>query len=302
MTLHPSFSGTNSKDRDIFTFNNLQDLNYFNSFIINFIREDVGDGDHTSIACIPAKAKGKARLIVKEDGIIAGIQLAKLIAKKVDPKLRIKQFIKDGSKVKHGNVAFTIEGSARSILKAERLILNCMQRMSGIATKTHTLVQLCKGTKAKVIDTRKTTPGMRFIEKWAVKMGGGSNHRFGLYDMILIKDNHIDYAGGIQQAIAAANSYQNKKSLKIEIEARSIDEVKQILSAGKVQRIMLDNFSIPNLKKALSLIDGKFETEASGGITEKNIRKYARCGVDYISIGALTHSVKSLDLSLKAFK
>lgn len=276
-------------------------ITYLNSFIDNALREDVGDGDHTSLACIPATAKGKAKLLVKEKGIIAGVELAALIAKKVDHKLRITKLINDGSKVKPGDIAFTIAGSARSILKAERLILNFMQRMSGIATKTNALVQLCKGTKAKVIDTRKTTPGMRFIEKWAVRIGGGSNHRFGLYDMIMIKDNHIDYAGSIRKAIEAANNYQKKKKLKIEIEARNINELKQILAVGKVDRIMLDNFSIPDLKKALQLIKGKFETEASGGITEKNIRNYAKCGVDFISIGALTHSVKSLDLSLKSF-
>jgi nicotinate-nucleotide pyrophosphorylase (carboxylating) len=275
---------------------------YLNSFIDNALREDIGDGDHTSLACIPAKAMGKAKLLVKEEGIIAGIELASLILNKVDPQLRFKQLIKDGEKVKPGHIAFTVEGSSQSILKAERLVLNCMQRMSGIATKTNKLVQLCNGTKAQVIDTRKTTPGIRFIEKWAVTIGGGSNHRFGLYDMILIKDNHIDYAGGIREAIDAANAYQKKKKLKIEIEARSIVELKQILAAGKIQRIMLDNFPINELKKAVKMIEGKYETEASGGITEKNIRTYASTGVDYISIGALTHSVKSLDLSLKAYK
>ncbi|MBI2269201.1 MAG: carboxylating nicotinate-nucleotide diphosphorylase [Bacteroidetes bacterium] len=299
--LLPLTSLRTNKERNIFTFNNPKNLKYINDFIANSLREDVGDGDHTSIACIPAKVKGKARLLVKENGVIAGIELAKFIVKKVDRNLRIRQLIKDGSTVKPGDVAFTIEGSARSILKAERLILNCMQRMSGIATKTNKLVQLCKGTKAKVIDTRKTTPGLRFLEKWAVKIGGGSNHRFGLYDMILIKDNHIDFAGGIEKAIEAANKYQKKKKLKIEIEARNMTEVKQILTAGKVQRIMLDNFPISDLKRAVKLINRKYETEASGGITEKNIRNYALCGVDYISIGALTHSVKSLDLSLKSY-
>lgn len=301
-TLTPSFVGINFRERDIFTFKSLSNHKYIDALITNALREDVGDGDHTSIACIPEKAKGKARLLVKENGIIAGIELAEFIAQKVDKNLRIRKLIKDGASVKPGDVAFTIEGSARSILKAERLILNCMQRMSGIATKTNKLVQLCKGTSAKVIDTRKTTPGLRMLEKWAVKIGGGSNHRFGLYDMILIKDNHIDFAGSIEKAIEAANKYQKKKKLKIEIEARNINEVRQILAIGKVQRIMLDNFSISDLKAAVKLINRKYETEASGGITEKNIRNYALCGIDYISIGALTHSVKSLDLSLKSYK
>lgn len=290
------------EESDILTFKSRPNLKYINALIANSLREDIGDGDHTSIACIPAKAKGKARLLVKESGIIAGIELAKFIIQKVDRTLRITQLIKDGSSVKPGDVAFTIAGSAQSILKAERLILNCMQRMSGIATKTNKLIQLCKGTNSKVIDTRKTTPGLRMLEKWAVKIGGGSNHRFGLYDMILIKDNHIDFAGSIEKAIEAANKYQKKKKLKIEIEARNMNELKQILAVGKVQRIMLDNFSLPDLKKAIKLINGEYETEASGGITEKNIRNYALCGVDYISIGALTHSVKSLDLSLKSIK
>jgi len=271
-------------------------------FIADSLKEDVGDGDHTSLACVPTSAKGKAKLLVKQDGIIAGVELAKTIVKKVDASLHITQFKKDGDKIKKGDIVFTVEGKAQSILKAERLVLNCMQRMSGIATYTSHLAQLCKGTKAKAIDTRKTTPGLRALEKWAVKIGGGDNHRFGLYDMILIKDNHVDYSGGIKNAIIAANDYLKKKNkkLKIEIEARNLEEVKQILSVGKVDRILLDNFSIPDLKKAIKLISEKYETEASGGITEENIRSYAQCGVDYISIGALTHSVKSLDLSLKA--
>jgi nicotinate-nucleotide pyrophosphorylase (carboxylating) len=275
-------------------------------FIKNAIREDIGNGDHTSMACIPANASGSAKLLVKESGVIAGLDLARQIAKTIDLKLQLKPLIKEGSRVHPGDIVFTLHGPVRSILKAERLILNCMQRMSGIASKTDNLVHLCKGTKARVIDTRKTTPGMRFLEKGAVLTGGGSNHRFGLYDMILIKDNHIDYAGSISKAIESANQYKKKHprlaGLKIEIEARNIDEVKQILSTGKINRIMLDNFPIAKLKKAVQLIAGKYETEASGGITEKNIRKYALCGVDFISVGALTHSVKSLDLSLKAFK
>ena len=271
-------------------------------FINAALAEDNGDGDHTSLACIPSAAKGKAKLLVKENGILAGVELALQIFKTVDPKLKTNVFLKDGSPIKVGDIVLTVEGSSQSILLAERLVLNCMQRMSGIATKTNYLVQLCKGTKTKVIDTRKTTPTVRGLEKWAVVLGGGANHRIGLYDMILIKDNHIDYAGGIRQAIEAANSYlkAKKKKLKIEVEARNLDEVKQILAIGKVNRIMLDNFSYADIRKAVALIDGKYETEASGGITEKNIANYARCGVDFISVGALTHHIKSLDLSLKA--
>lgn len=279
-------------------------LYHFNiqQFISDALKEDMGDGDHTSLACIPASAKGKAQLLVKENGVLAGVQLAVEIFKKVDKSLKVKVFIKDGSQIKIGDVVLIVEGKAQSILLAERLVLNCMQRMSGIATKTNYLVQLCKGTKAKVIDTRKTTPNIRGLEKWAVVIGGGANHRIGLYDMILIKDNHVDYAGGIKEAIEAANKYlkSNKKKLKVEIEARSIAEVKEILTVGNVHRIMLDNFSTDNIKKAVKLINGKYETEASGGITEQTINSYAKCGVDFISVGALTHSIKSLDLSLKA--
>lgn len=279
-------------------------LYHFNiqQFISAALAEDTGDGDHTSLACIPSSAKGKAQLIAKSDGIIAGVDLALEIFKIVDKSLKIKIFIHDGSTIKNGDIVLTVEGKSQSILLAERLVLNCMQRMSGIATKTDKLVQLCKGTKTKVIDTRKTTPNLRGLEKWAVVIGGGANHRIGLYDMILIKDNHIDYAGGIKEAIEAANKYlkEKKKKLKIEIEARDLDEVKQILSVGNVHRIMFDNFSIPAIKKAMKLINGKYETEASGGITAKNISSYAKCGVDFISVGALTHTVESLDLSLKA--
>lgn len=271
-------------------------------FIAQALAEDVGDGDHTSLSCIPASAKGKAHLLVKEDGIVAGVELALAIFKQVDKSLKVKVFIKDGSPVKKGDVVLIVEGKSQSILVAERLVLNCMQRMSGIATATNKLVQLCKGSKTRVIDTRKTTPTIRGLEKWAVVLGGGANHRIGLYDMILIKDNHVDYAGGISQAIQTANNYlkTKKKKLKIEIETRNLDEVRQVLETGKVNRIMLDNFSIPDLKKAVKLIGGRYETEASGGITEKTIASYAACGVDYISVGALTHSIKSLDLSLKA--
>jgi len=279
-------------------------LYHFNvkQFILSALAEDMGDGDHTSLSCIPASAKGKAHLLVKENGIIAGVQLAVQIFKQVDKNLKVTLFIEDGASIKKGDIILTVEGKAQSILLAERLVLNCMQRMSGIATYTNKLVQLCKGTPAKVIDTRKTTPNIRGLEKWAVVIGGGANHRIGLYDMILIKDNHIDYAGGIKQAIEAANSYlkQKNKKLKIEVEARNLNEVKQILAIGKVNRIMLDNFSIVDLKKAIALINHRYETEASGGITEKNIKNYAKCGVDFISVGALTHNIKSLDLSLKA--
>lgn len=271
-------------------------------FIKQALSEDMGDGDHTSLACIPYSAKGKAHLLVKENGVLAGVELVLKIFEQVDKSLKVKVFITDGKHIKIGDIVLTVEGKAQSILLAERLVLNCMQRMSGIATHTNKLVQLCKGTTTKVIDTRKTTPNIRGLEKWSVLLGGGANHRIGLYDMILIKDNHIDYAGGIKQAIEAANSYlkaKNKK-LKIEIEARNLNEVKQILAIGKVHRIMLDNFSISDIKKAVKLIDGKYQTEASGGITEKSIHSYAKCGVDFISVGALTHSIKSLDLSLKA--
>jgi nicotinate-nucleotide pyrophosphorylase (carboxylating) len=281
-----------------------EQLYHFNihQFIKTALAEDMGDGDHTSLACIPASARGKAQLLVKQKGIVAGVELAVLIFKEVDKSLKVKVSIKDGQKIKKGEVILTVEGSSRSILLAERLVLNCMQRMSGIATYTHELVKLCKGTPCKVIDTRKTTPTIRGLEKWAVVIGGGANHRIGLYDMILIKDNHIDYAGGIKQAIESANAYLKKKNkkLKIEIEARSLEEVKQVLAIGKVNRILLDNFTTKDLEKAVKLINKKYETEASGGITEKNIRSFAKCGVDFISVGALTHSIKSLDLSLKA--
>jgi nicotinate-nucleotide pyrophosphorylase (carboxylating) len=273
-------------------------------FISQALAEDIGDGDHTSLACIPSTAKGKAELLVKENGILAGVDLALQIFKAVDAALKVKVLLKDGSPIKTGDIVLTVEGRSQSILMAERLVLNCMQRMSGIATKTNMLVRLCTGTKTKVIDTRKTTPNVRGLEKWAVVIGGGANHRIGLYDMILIKDNHIDYAGGIRQAIEAANDYlkAKKKKLKIEIEARNMKEVKEILSVGKIHRIMLDNFNYTDIRKAVQLINGKYETEASGGITEKTIAQYARCGVDYISVGALTHNIKSLDLSLKAIR
>ncbi|RZJ80992.1 MAG: carboxylating nicotinate-nucleotide diphosphorylase [Flavobacterium sp.] len=272
-------------------------------FIKNAIAEDVGDGDHTSLSTIPVGTQGKAKLIVKEDGILAGVELALEIFNQIDPDLKTTVFIKDGAVVKYGDIAFTVEGSTHSILLAERLVLNCMQRMSGIATKTNRIVAKLAPYKTKVLDTRKTTPGLRYLEKWAVVIGGGVNHRIGLYDMILIKDNHVDYAGGIANAINAANHYlkETGKQLEIEIEVRNLTELDEVLATGNVNRIMLDNFDLPKLKQAVDVINNRFTTEASGGIIEENVADYAACGVDFISMGALTHSVKSLDLSLKAF-
>jgi len=277
-------------------------MNFIDELIDIAIKEDIGDGDHTSLSCIPISAKGKAQLLVKEEGIIAGIELGKKIFQKIDSTLVFNQFLNDGDNVKIGNIAFTIEGSSQKILQAERLVLNFMQRMSGIATTTNYYVSLIEGTNAKVLDTRKTTPGLRAIEKWAVKIGGGINHRIGLYDMIMIKDNHIDYAGGIAEAITSTQKYlkANNKDLKIEVEARNLKEVNEILEIGGIHRIMLDNFSYEDMRTAVKKIARKYETEASGGITDKTIRNYAECGVDYISVGALTHQIKSLDLSLKA--
>jgi nicotinate-nucleotide pyrophosphorylase (carboxylating) len=278
------------------------DKSIIDQFIISSLNEDVGDGDHTSLATISAGAKVKAKLLVKDEGILAGVELAEEIFNVVDPGLKINVFIKDGAKVKPKDIAFEVEGDAQSILKAERLVLNCMQRMSGIATKTCQIVDLLKETHTKVLDTRKTTPGLRYIEKWAVRIGGGVNHRFGLYDMILIKDNHVDYSGGIRQAIEKALDYTKKlnKKLAIEIEVRNLEELEQVLQVGGVDRILIDNFNFRDLREAVNLVNGRYITEASGGITIDNIRDYAACGVDYISVGALTHSVKSLDLSLKA--
>jgi nicotinate-nucleotide pyrophosphorylase (carboxylating) len=276
------------------------DKQYIDQFIT--LNEDVGDGDHTSLATIPAETTGKAKLLVKDSGILAGVELAAEIFKIVDDQLKLSVYLQDGAKIKYGDIAFEVEGSAQSILKAERLVLNCMQHMSGIATRTREIVDVLKGTNTKVLDTRKTTPGMRYLEKWAVRIGGGVNHRFGLYDMILIKDNHVDYAGGISEAIEGAKNYlaANHKKLAIEIEVRNIEEVDEVLQNGGVDRILLDNFNFSDLRDAVDMIEGKFITEASGGITIDNVREYAECGVDYVSIGALTHSVKSLDLSLKA--
>ncbi|MCK4639610.1 MAG: carboxylating nicotinate-nucleotide diphosphorylase [Bacteroidales bacterium] len=268
------------------------------------LEEDLGDGDFTSLATIPENATGKAQLLIKEDGILAGVNIAKKIFQKVDKNIKFRILLKDGTKVKKGDIVFTVEGKSISILSAERLALNFMQRLSGIATATNKIVSQLKGLKTKVLDTRKTTPNLRLLEKEAVKTGGGENHRMGLYDMIMIKDNHIDFAGGIKQAINAAKNYlkKNNKKLKIEIEVRNFDELNQVIECGGVDRIMLDNFSPEDLKKAIKIINGKYETEASGGITINNIRKYAESGVDFISVGALTHHIKSLDMSLKAIK
>ena len=267
------------------------------------IREDIGDGDHSSLGSIPAEAVGRARLLVKDDGILAGVELAKLVLKEIDHSMRFDALLKDGDEIHKGQIAFTIEGKVQSILQAERLMLNFMQRMSGIASYTKRLVDIISGTSAKLLDTRKTTPGLRAIEKWAVHIGGGSNHRFGLYDMVMLKDNHVDYAGGIQAAVERTIDYlkQNNKELKIEVETRTIKEVEEALATGQVDRIMFDNFSPELMLQAVQLVNGQCETEASGGITEATIRSYAETGVDYISVGALTHSVKSLDLSLKEY-
>jgi nicotinate-nucleotide pyrophosphorylase (carboxylating) len=270
--------------------------------IANAIREDVGAGDYSSLACIPASAEGKAKLLVKEDGIIAGVAFAKMIFHYVDANLQLEILIEDGANVKKGDVVFYVSGSSQSILKAERVVLNSMQRMSAIATKTNEYVQLLKGTKTKILDTRKTTPGFRAPEKWAVKIGGGENHRFALYDMIMLKDNHIDFAGGITLAIAKTKDYlkANNLDLKIIVEARDLDEIKEILKSDGVHRILIDNFNYDDTRKAVALIGDKCQTESSGNIDETTIRNYADCGVDYISSGALTHSVANMDLSLKA--
>ena len=280
------------------------DKQLIHHFIANALAEDVGDGDHTSLATIPEGTTGKAKLLVKDNGILAGVELAVEIFKQVDSNLKVNIFLNDGAEVKPKDIALEVEGDAQSILKAERLVLNCMQRMSGIATKTKEIVDMLKGTNTKVLDTRKTTPGMRYLEKWAVRIGGGVNHRFGLYDMILIKDNHVDYSGGIRQAIENTHSYLEKlnKKLAIEIEVRNLEELEQVLQTGGINRILLDNFNPDDLCQAVNIIEGRYITEASGGITVDNIRQYAECGVDYISVGALTHFVKSLDLSLKAIK
>ncbi len=270
--------------------------------ISNAIREDVGDGDHSSLACIPEDATGKAKLLVKDEGLIAGVEFARRVFDYVDPGLTMEVKIPEGSHVKYGDIVYYVSGSSQSILKAERLVLNAMQRMSAIATKTKTYVDLLEGTGTKILDTRKTTPGIRALEKWAVKIGGGENHRFALYDMIMLKDNHIDFCGGIIKAIETTKAYlkENRVNLKIIVEARSLDEIKEILQTEGVYRILIDNFNYEDTRKAVALIGDKCLTESSGGITLDTVRKYAECGVDYISSGALTHSVYNLDLSLKA--
>lgn len=270
--------------------------------ITNAIREDIGEGDHTSLSCIPTEAIGKAKLLVKDDGIIAGVEFAKMVFAYVDKELEVETLIEDGASVKYGDIVFYVSGRSQSILQAERLVLNAMQRMSAIATKTRFFADLLVGTKTKVLDTRKTTPGIRALEKWAVKIGGGENHRFALYDMVMIKDNHIDFAGGITQAITKTKAYLTAKNLdiKIIVEARSLEEIEEILQNDGVYRILIDNFNYKDTRKAVEMIGEQCLTESSGGINETTIRKYAECGVDYISSGALTHSVYNMDLSLKA--
>lgn len=272
------------------------------TFISQALHEDVGDGDHTSLSTIPAGKQGTAKLIIKEDGVLAGVEVAHVIFQQVDPLLQVTSKRGDGESVSVGDIVLTVEGSIHSILVAERLVLNVMQRMSGIASTTRRVVELLAGTGTRVLDTRKTTPGIRFLEKEAVRIGGGTNHRFGLYDMILIKDNHVDYAGGIVEALAAANRYRQslKKAIPIEIEVRNLEELNAVINFGHIDRILLDNFDFEALKQAVKLVDGRFITEASGGITLENAKQFADCGVNYISMGALTHSVKSLDMSLKA--
>ncbi|MCR9227673.1 MAG: carboxylating nicotinate-nucleotide diphosphorylase [Flavobacteriaceae bacterium] len=276
--------------------------NELDLIIANAVREDIGDGDHSSLSCIPVSAQGKAKLLVKDEGIIAGVAFAKQVFDYIDPDLKIEILMEDGAQVKYGDIVFYVEGSSQSILKAERLVLNAMQRMSAIATKTQDFVSLLDGTDTKILDTRKTTPGIRALEKWAVKIGGGENHRFALYDMIMLKDNHIDFAGGITRAIQKTQDYlkENEKDLKIIVEARNLEEVDEILRSEGVYRILLDNFDYDETREAVKRIGDRCLTESSGGITEDTIRKYAECGVDYISSGALTHSVYNMDLSLKA--
>ena len=264
--------------------------------------EDIGDGDHTTLCCIPDTAMGKSHLLIKEDGILAGVEVAKRVFARFDPTMQVEVLIGDGAHVKKGDIAMVVTGKVRSLLQTERLMLNIMQRMSGIATMTAKYVERLKGTKTHVLDTRKTTPGLRMLEKQAVKIGGGMNHRIGLFDMILLKDNHVDFAGGIANAINRCHEYLKEKGLdlKIEIEVRNFDELRQAMECGGINRIMLDNFSVDNTKKAVEMVAGKYETESSGGITFDTIRDYAECGVDFISVGALTHSVKGLDMSFKA--
>jgi len=281
---------------------NEQFKNEVQLIIANAVREDVGDGDHSSLACIPSDAIGKAKLIIKDNGIIAGISFAKQVFQYVDPNLKVETLISDGANVKFGEIAFYVEGAKQSILKAERIVLNAMQRMSAIATKTHSYVEILKGTNTKILDTRKTTPGFRALEKWAVAIGGGVNHRFALYDMIMLKDNHIDFAGGITKAISMSKEYlkENQLDLQIVVEARDLDEIQEILDNDGVYRILIDNFNYTDTQKAIELIGDQCLTESSGGIDEITLRHYAECGVNYISCGSLTHSVSNMDLSLKA--
>lgn len=287
----------------------LEDFTYeIEHFVERAIREDITDptgripvGDHSAFACLPEHRNGSAKLLVKSEGILSGVAVAEIVCLKIDPKLRIELYIEDGTAVRPGDVAFHLHGNERSILQAERLILNFMQRMSGIATNTRRYVDAVAGTRAKILDTRKTTPGLRAFEKWAVRTGGGHNHRFGLYDMIMLKDNHIDYCGGIRPAILAVQKYQNEKglALKVEVETRTLDDVREVLDTGLIDRIMFDNFTVEQVIEGLALVGGKYETEVSGGITLDTIRRYAEAGPDYISVGALTHSSVSLDMSLK---
>ncbi len=274
----------------------------FDEIVKNALQEDLGDGDHSSLACIPENASGIAKLLVKDTGVLAGVEVAKKVCELVDPNLVFEELLPDGTWVKPGDIAFYLKGSARSILAAERTLLNFMQRMSGIATQTKTYVDLLEGTQTNLLDTRKTTPGIRYMEKWAVRIGGGMNHRFALYDMIMLKDNHVDFAGGIRQAIQRTREYLKTtgRQLKVEIEVRNLQELDEVLETGMVDRIMLDNFTPGLLKEAIAKIDRRYETEASGGITKETLRDFAETGVDYISVGALTHSFKSLDMSLKA--
>ncbi len=276
---------------------------YLIEFIDNAIKEDVGDGDHSSLSCIPEDAIDHAKLIVKDNGIIAGVDVAEKIFHRLDPSVKFEKLISDGQRVKKGDIAFRVELKTRSLLLAERLVLNVMQHMSGIATQTGVYVEKLKGLHTRVLDTRKTTPGMRLLDKLAVKIGGGCNHRIGLFDMIMLKDNHIDFAGGIRQAIDRTHDYLKRtgRNLDIEVEVRNLDELQQVMEVGGIRRIMLDNFDIPTTRKAVEMIGGKFETESSGGITLETLRDYAECGVDFISVGALTHHVSALDMSLKAY-
>lgn len=277
-------------------------MSAYTEFIAAMMKEDIGDGDHSSLSCIPSNEIGTAKLVVKEPGIIAGVKVANDIFHCVDPEVSVENYIKDGTPVQTNEIVFVASGKIHSLLKTERLMLNIMQRMSGIATTTNTYVECLKGLKARVLDTRKTSPGLRFLEKEAVRIGGGLNHRMGLYDMIMLKDNHIDFAGGISQAVAKTRKYlqDNKLNLKLEVEVRNLDELRELLASESVDRVLLDNFDIATTREAVAIVNSQFEIESSGGITLKNLRSYGECGVDYISVGALTHSVRSLDLSFKA--